>query len=63
MFNFIDIYSFNPVNGCVSRTPSALLCPEAYNTVKTTLEQMFGWFPPETLVSYSSNFIAMIKLN
>ena len=32
MFNFIDIYSFIPV----SSSPSALLCPGAYN-VKTAL--------------------------
>jgi len=51
MFNFIDIYSFIPVSGCVSRTPSALLFPGAYNAVKTPLEPMLGgfhqglWFP------------------
>jgi len=27
MFNFIDIYSFIPVSGCVGMGPSALLCP------------------------------------
>ena len=36
MFNFIDIYSFIPVSGCVGIGPSALLCPGAYNVIKTT---------------------------
>jgi hypothetical protein len=36
MFNFIDIYSFIPVSGCVGIGPSALLYPGAYNAVKTT---------------------------
>ena len=26
MFNFIDLYSFIPVSGCVGRSPSILLC-------------------------------------
>ena len=37
MFNFIDIYIFNPVSGCVGRDHHALLCPGAYNAVKTAL--------------------------
>ena len=37
MFNFVEIYSFIHVNGCVGRGPSALLCPEAYNAVKMAL--------------------------
>ena len=37
MFNFIDIYSFIPVSGCVSSGPIALLCPGGYNAVKTAL--------------------------
>jgi len=36
MFNFIDIYSFIPVSGCVGIGPSALLGPGVYNAVKTT---------------------------
>ena len=35
MFNFIDNYIFTPVSGCVGRGPSVLLCPGAYNAVKT----------------------------
>ena len=35
MFNFIDIYSFIPVSGCVDMGPSALLFPGGYNAVKT----------------------------
>jgi hypothetical protein len=37
MFNFIDIYSFISVNGCVGMSASALLCPVAYYAVKTTI--------------------------
>ena len=37
MFNFIDIYSFIHVSGCVGISPSALLCLGAYNAVKTAL--------------------------
>ena len=37
MFNFIDIYSFIPASDCVGMGPSTLLCPGAYNAVKTTL--------------------------
>jgi hypothetical protein len=37
MFNFIDIYSFIPVSGCVGMGHSALLCPGAYDVVKTPL--------------------------
>ena len=37
MFNFIDIYSFIPVSGCVGIGPSALLYLGAYYAVKTTL--------------------------
>jgi hypothetical protein len=37
MLNFIDIYIFIPVSGCVGRGPSALLCPGAYNAVKSAL--------------------------
>jgi hypothetical protein len=37
MFNFIDIYSFISVSGCVGMDPSALLFPGAYNVVKTAL--------------------------
>ena len=38
MFNLIDIYSFINVSGCVDRSPTTLLCPGAYNAVKTALE-------------------------
>ena len=37
MFNFIDIYSFNPVSGCVGMCTGALLCPRDYHAVKTAL--------------------------
>ena len=37
MLNFINIYSFIPVSGCVGMGPSALLCPGVYNAVKTAL--------------------------
>ena len=37
MFNFIDIYTFITVSGCVVRCPSALLWPGAYDAVKTAL--------------------------
>jgi len=37
MFNFIDIYSFISVIGCVGISPSVLLCPRAYYAVKTAL--------------------------
>jgi hypothetical protein len=40
MFNFINIYSVIPVNGCVGVGPSAPLCPRAYNAVKTALLTM-----------------------
>jgi len=30
IFNFIDIYSYIPVSGCVGMGTSALLCPGAY---------------------------------
>jgi hypothetical protein len=37
MLNFINIYSFIPVSGCVGMGPSVLLCPGAYNAVKMAL--------------------------
>jgi len=37
MFYFTDIYGFIPLSGCVGMGFSALLCPGAYNAVKTTL--------------------------
>ena len=37
MFNSIDNLHFYPVSDCVVRRPSALLCPGAYNAVKTVL--------------------------
>jgi hypothetical protein len=40
MFIFIDIYSFIPVSGRVGMGPSALLCPVAYDAVKTALTVM-----------------------
>ena len=33
----LTIYICIPVSGCVGRGPSALLCPGAYNAVKTAL--------------------------
>jgi len=38
MFDFIDIYIFIPVSGCVGMGPSALLWLGAYNAVKTALD-------------------------
>jgi hypothetical protein len=37
MFNFIDIYNFILVSICVGMGTSALLCPGAYNAVKTVM--------------------------
>jgi hypothetical protein len=37
MFNFIDIYSFIPVSGCVGMGSGALLCPGPAIFVKTAL--------------------------
>ena len=37
MLNFIDIYMFIPVSGCVGSGPSALIYTGAYNAVKTAL--------------------------
>jgi hypothetical protein len=37
MFNFIDIYNFILVSFCVGMGTSALLCPGAYNAVKTVM--------------------------
>ena len=37
MFNFIYIYSFVPMSGCVGIGPSALLFPGARDAVKTAL--------------------------
>ena len=33
----MTIYIFIPVSGCVGRGPNGLLCPGAYDTVKTAL--------------------------
>ena len=44
MFNFIDIYSFIHASGCVCMGPSGLLCPGAYNAVKTVLDIMLSCF-------------------
>ena len=37
MFNFIYIYSFIPMSGCVCMGPSALLFPGARDAVKTAM--------------------------
>ena len=34
MFNFIDIYSFIPVSGCVGMVPGALFCSESKMRVR-----------------------------
>ena len=34
---YSTIYNFIPLSGCVCRDPSALLCPGAYDAVKTAL--------------------------
>ena len=39
IFNFIEIYSFIPVNSFVGMDISALLFPVAYNAVKTALHE------------------------
>ena len=36
-FNFIEIYSFIPVSGCVGFDTNALRCPGACNAVKTVM--------------------------
>jgi len=41
MFNLIDIYICIQVSGCIGRGPLALLCPGAYNSVKTALSLPF----------------------
>ena len=38
MLDFIDIYSFIPMSGGVGMITSPLLCPGAYNVVKTDLD-------------------------
>jgi len=40
MFNFIYIYNFIPMSGCVGMGPSALLCPGAYDAVKMALSRI-----------------------
>jgi hypothetical protein len=54
MFNFIDtLHIFIPVSGCVGRGPSALLCPGAYNAVKTALVwRLEKYFPCPKLCLY-----------
>jgi hypothetical protein len=37
MFNFIYIYSFIPMSGCVGMGPDALLFPRSRDVVKTAL--------------------------
>ena len=37
MFNFVYIYSFIPMSGCVGMGPSALLFPGARDAAKTAL--------------------------
>jgi len=53
MFNFIYIYSFILVSGCVGMSPSALHCPGAYNAVKTALGYVYRLF----LYLYEEPFI------
>ena len=43
MFNFIYIYSFIPMSGCVGMGPSALLFPGARDAVKTAL--LYCYYP------------------
>ena len=38
MFDFINIYSFISVSGCVGMAPSALFCTGSNNAVKTALK-------------------------
>ena len=37
MFNFMYIYSFIHMSGCIGLGPSALLCPGARDAAKTAL--------------------------
>jgi hypothetical protein len=37
VFNFIHIYSFISVSGCVDMGPGVLLCPGVHNAVKMAL--------------------------
>ena len=48
MFNSIGIYIFILVSGCVGMVPSAVLCPGAYNAVKTILPVIHPYPPPST---------------
>jgi len=51
MFNFINIYSFIDVSGCVDMDPSVVLCLGAYNVAKTVLHH-----------EHHSNYCKMWKL-
>jgi hypothetical protein len=48
MFNFIYIYSFIPMSGCVGMGPSALLFPRARDAVTTALllNAHLSYIPP-----------------
>ena len=51
MVDFIDIYSFIPVSGCVDMGTIALLCPGAYNVVKTALVAVHFYEWPSGILS------------
>jgi hypothetical protein len=65
MLNFIDIYSFIPVSGGVGMVTCALLCPWAYNVVKTALvclhlycglRSIYQWGLETHYLGYSGTF-------
>ena len=43
MFIFIDIYSLIHASSCLGMSLSVLLCPGAYNAVKTALTLFLSW--------------------
>ncbi|MCS5589566.1 MAG: hypothetical protein NZ824_06325 [Candidatus Thioglobus sp.] len=43
MINFIDIYSFIPVGGCVGIDPQCSALFWVYNAVKTALDEVERW--------------------
>ena len=53
ILNFIDIYRFTPVSGCVGMGLSSLLCPGAYDAVKTALRIIIYIFYSGFVCTYS----------
>jgi hypothetical protein len=52
MINFIYIYSFIPMSGCVGMGPSALLFPRAHDNAraKTALNTHLSYIPPMSML-------------